>query len=153
MFFYEGFGTSDPLDSSLKLTIGFGASNALFSLIAYFLIEPRPDDGYLELGSLKNKKTQLLGLLLGRRSLLILSLGGGTAMLFVLTFLLNLDASNPAKLPVVVVFVILFTFFYSPGAGCVPFVYSAEVWPNDGRGMSCLTSACCSYSVPVDVRD
>ena len=73
-------------------------------------------------------------------------------MLFVLTFLLNLDASNPAKLPVVVVFIILFTFFYSPGAGCVPFVYSAEVWPNDGRGMSCPTS-CLFYSVPVDVRD
>ena len=55
-------------------------------------------------------------------------------MLFILTFLLRLDASNDAKLPLVMVFIILWTFFYSPGAGAVPFLYSAEVWPNEGRG-------------------
>lgn len=57
-------------------------------------------------------------------------------MLFILTFLLDLKEGNPAKLPVIVFFIIIFTLFYSPGAGCVPFLYSAEVWPNEGRGMS-----------------
>lgn len=55
-------------------------------------------------------------------------------MLFILTFLLNLDATNDAKMPLVMLFIILWTLFYSPGAGCVPFLYSAEVWPNEGRG-------------------
>ena len=57
-------------------------------------------------------------------------------MLFTLTFLLKINESNPAKLPLVVIFIMLLTLCYSPGAGCVPFLYSAEVWPNEGRGMS-----------------
>ncbi|KAH0555948.1 hypothetical protein GP486_006105 [Trichoglossum hirsutum] len=115
---------------SLRFTIGFGAANAVFSAMAYFLVEP--------LSAEKRRKSKLPAWLYGRRSLLLLSLGGGTLMLFILAFLLGLKESNPAKLPVVLVFVILFTFFYSPGAGCVPFLYSAEVWPNEGRevGMS-----------------
>jgi hypothetical protein len=39
-----------------------------------------------------------------------------------------------------VLFIMLYTLFYSPGAGCVPFLYSSEVWPNEGRGMSCTPS-------------
>ena len=49
----------------------------------------------------------------------------GTLML---TLLPNLDEGNPAELPVVVIFIMLFTFCHSPGAGCVPFLYLAEVW-------------------------
>jgi hypothetical protein len=150
-------------DNSLRLTIGFGAANTVFSMLAYWLIEPRPDVGVMEeeLSRLmmlqdpaageagagsgvqpqtinpKEKNRELPRWLFGRRSLLLLSLGFGTLMLFILTFLLTLDESNPAKLPVVVVFIMLFTLAYSPGAGCVPFLYSAEVWPNEGRGMSC----------------
>jgi hypothetical protein len=145
----QGSDITNEYDS-LRLTIGFGAANAVFSAVAYFLIEPLPVDcslGELE-GILppnpnaapedpRKKKRQLPRWLLGRRSLLLLSLAGGTLMLFILTFLLDLNERNPAKLPVVVVFIILFTLCYSPGAGCVPFVYSSEVWPNEGRGMSC----------------
>ncbi|KAN0071856.1 hypothetical protein V8E54_010452 [Elaphomyces granulatus] len=129
----------DPVGDSLRLTIGFGAANAVFSVIAYFVIEPPEDDE--DDSTPGKKKLQLAKRLRGRRSLLMISLGGGTAMLFVLTFLLNLNESSPAKLPLVVTFIMLFTLFYSPGAGCVPFVYSAEVWPNDGRGMSYPTSS------------
>ena len=149
-------------DNSLRLTIGFGAANTVFSMLAYWLIEPRPDMDVMEeqlnrlmmLGAFqdpaaggagaqpetrnpKEKNRELPRWLFGRRSLLLLSLGFGTLMLFILTFLLTLDESNPAKLPVVVTFIMLFTLAYSPGAGCVPFLYSAEVWPNEGRGMSC----------------
>ncbi|KAH0547679.1 hypothetical protein FGG08_000168 [Glutinoglossum americanum] len=117
-------------NDSLRLTIGFGAANAVFSIIAYFLIEP------LEVEN--RQKSKLPAWMHGRRSLLLLSLGGGTLMLLILTFLLGLKEGNPAKLPVVMLFIILFTLCYSPGAGCVPFLYSAEVWPNEGReiGMS-----------------
>jgi hypothetical protein len=74
--------------------------------------------------------------LYGRRSLLLLSLSGGTVTLFIMTFLLDLDEVNPVKLPFAVLFIILFTLCYSRGAGCVPFLYSAEVRRNEGRGMS-----------------
>jgi hypothetical protein len=181
-------GNPDGYDS-LRLTIGFGVANALFSILAYFLIEPLPveysldkDEEFqgimanipplpaepdnedededtpepgpefeaqpeaeaqpaLEAGSddmkYKEKKRELPRWLLGRRSLLLISLAGGTLMLFILTFLLDIHEDNPAKLPFVLIFVILFTLFYSPGAGCVPFIYSSEVWPNEGRGTSC----------------
>lgn len=138
-------------DDCLRLSIGFGAANALFSVIAYFLIERKKDDededdspppngaGDTEVQKgKKKKKISVPACLLGRRNLLLWSLAGGAAMLFVLTFLLDLPTNNRAKMGTVTAFVILFTFFYSPGAGAVPFVYSAEVWPNEGReiGMS-----------------
>jgi Sugar (and other) transporter len=59
-------------------------------------------------------------------------------MLLILAFLLDLNEENPAKQPLVVMFILLFALCYSPGAGCVPFTYSAEVWPNEGRGVSRL---------------
>jgi len=62
--------------------------------------------------------------------------------LFILTFLLKLPASNSHKLGAVTAFVFLFTLCYSPGAGAVPFLYSAEIWPNEGKevGMSWAVS-------------
>lgn len=81
----------DPVGDSLRLTIGFGVANAVFSVIAYFVIEPPEDDE--DDSTPGKKKLQLAKRLRGRRSLLMISLGGGTAMLFVLTFLLNLNES------------------------------------------------------------
>jgi sugar transport protein len=142
---FFSLNTQDPsqdaiatVDKSLGPVIGFGAANAVFSTIAYFLIEPRRDEdvGVAVQPDDPRKKRLQFSWLFGRRSLLLLSLGGGTVMLFILTLLLNRDSPS---LPLVVIFIILFTLFYSPG-GCVPFVYSAEVWPNDCRGMSRPTS-------------
>jgi hypothetical protein len=160
--------SGDPVKRNLGLAIGFGAANAVFSAIAYFLIEPLPPGlsmRYLGQGGIpvdedtrpKEEKTvkelkkeekrkerqkqrqeqlkKLQKLLYGRRRLLLQSLAGGTLMLFILTFLLKLPSSNPNKLGAVTAFVFLFTLCYSPGAGAVPFLYSAEVWPNEGRGM------------------
>ncbi|KAI9765689.1 MAG: hypothetical protein M1840_007247 [Geoglossum simile] len=122
--------TANAYDS-LRLAIGFGVVNAVASVIAYFLMEPNNPN--IELQKYTPPRWML-----GRRSLLLLSLAGGTVTLLVLALLLRLERENPAKLPAVMTFVILFTLCYSPGAGCVPFVYSAEVWPNEGRevGMS-----------------
>ncbi|KAF4628579.1 hypothetical protein G7Y89_g9571 [Cudoniella acicularis] len=132
---------------SLRLAIGFGAANAIFSTFAYFLIEPLESEDALltnyspsagQNSNQKRKRSLLPPWMHGRRSLMLLSLAGGTVMLFILTFLLDLKKENSAKLPSVMVFIMLFTLCYSPGAGCVPFLYSAEVWPNEGReiGMS-----------------
>jgi len=48
------------------------------------------------------------------------------------------DPSNSARIGVVAFFLILYTLFYSPGAGVVPFLYSSEIWPLAHRevGMS-----------------
>ena len=141
-------------NNSLALAIGFGAANAVFSAIAYFLIEPlevedplaaleqaeeQGEDGGVEGEGATHtspKKFKLPARLHGRRALLLLSLSSGTVVLFILTFLLRLKETNSAKLPFVLLFIILFTLCYSPGAGCVPFIYSSEVWPNEGRDMS-----------------
>jgi MFS family permease len=146
-------GSSDEkkMMDGLRFSIGFGAANALFSAIAYFFIEPldpkanpfatEGDEDTSDTNPIaadeqkdqkgKKKKRRVVH---GRRALLLISLSCGTVMLFILTFLLRLDKTNPAKLPLVMIFIILFTLFYSPGAGAVPFLYSAEVWPNEGRG-------------------
>ncbi|OXV07371.1 hypothetical protein Egran_04865 [Elaphomyces granulatus] len=137
--YIQGQSQDTTVDDSLGLAIGFGAANAVFSTIAYFLIEPRRDEdvGVAVQPDDPRKKRLQFSWLFGRRSLLLLSLGGGTVMLFILTFLQLLNTTASPSLPLVVIFIILFTLFYSPG-GCVPFVYSAEVWPNDCRevGMS-----------------
>jgi MFS family permease len=139
-FSSAGLSNTSNGNDSLRLAIGFGAANAVFSAIAYFLIEPLEDeDPFAEAAaSTKRQKRRKVSWMLGRRSLLLMSLAGGSLMLFILALLLDLKSDNPAKLPLVVIFIMLFTLFYSPGAGCVPFLYSAEVWPNEGRevGMS-----------------
>ncbi|KAE9378467.1 MFS general substrate transporter [Stipitochalara longipes BDJ] len=147
-------------NNSLGFGIGFGAANAVFSALAYFLIEPlEVEDPFAALeeeeeeqdggggggeeereGAVRasRRKFKLPAKLHGRRALLLLSLSSGAVVLFIITFLLDMKDTNSAKLPLVCLFIILFTLCYSPGAGCVPFVYSSEVWPNEGReiGMS-----------------
>jgi hypothetical protein len=159
--------TGDTVKQNLGLGVGFGAANAIFSTIAYWLIEPLPHDMGVEdadeeiitppsedaptkearkVARKKEARQQrvkkLQELLYGRRRLLLQSLFSGTVMLFILTFLLRLPKENSAKLGAVTTFIFLFTLCYSPGAGAVPFLYSAEIWPNEGRGMLVLLCAC-----------
>jgi hypothetical protein len=115
--------------------MGFGAANALFSAAAFKLVEPPEADEKSDEKDKEERLPKITELLYGRRRLLLASLAGGTVMLFILTFLLRLPVENPNKLGAVLAFVFLFTICYSPGAGAIPFVYSAEVWPNEGRGM------------------
>ena len=164
----EKDGDQASIKQNLGLGIGFGAANAIFSAIAYFLIELLPEGLSLEdvneldeaaangnnkpdkpkTEAERKKETarrerqerlyKFRRLLYGRRRLLLQSLAGGTVMLFVLTFLLRLPPTNPHKLGAVTAFIFLFTLCYSPGAGAVPFLYSAEIWPNEGRGIFLL---------------
>jgi hypothetical protein len=149
----SGGSPEEKAFDSLRLTLGFGAANALSSCLAYWAIESLPIDYSLDAfnglppieppsatsSSEKKKKEKkkrrfLQAQIYGRRALLLFSLAGGTLLLLALSILLTLKDTNSAKLPLVVIFLMLFTLAYSPGAGAVPFLYSAEVWPNEGRG-------------------
>lgn len=70
----------------------------------------------------------------GRRFLLLMSLAGGIITLLITAVSFGIQSNSPARLPVIALFIILFTLAYSPGAGCIPFLYSSEVFPNEGRG-------------------
>lgn len=138
------------LKNNLRMIIGFSAASVAMSAVAYFLVEPLPVDTSLAdlfpQGSRTirplNSKTQknhqkrlkeLHRIMSGRRRLLLISLASGTAMLSGLTGALSLSDDSPRKTPVVFLFMIFLAFCYSPGVGAVPFLYSAEVWPNEAR--------------------
>lgn len=59
-------------------------------------------------------------------------------------FCFYIPTSSSAHLPAIAVFIYLFSAFYSPGEGPVPFTYSAEAFPLFHRGMS-------EISTPSDV--
>ena len=50
----------------------------------------------------------------GRRFLLLTSLAAGVVTLLLTSTMFNLDESNPARLPMIIFFIIVFTAFYSP---------------------------------------
>lgn len=69
----------------------------------------------------------------GRRFLLLSSLGAGVVTLALTSAMFHIPDGNPARLPMIILFIMIFTAVYSPGAGAIPFLYSAEIWPNEGR--------------------
>ena len=69
----------------------------------------------------------------GRRFLLLTSLGAGVITLALTSAMFHIPDGNPARLPLIILFIMIFTAVYSPGAGAIPFLYSAEIWPNEGR--------------------
>jgi MFS family permease len=114
----------------VRLTIGFSAATAIFSIIAYFLIDPLKETMTIYREHIVRQQLH------GRRSLMLSSLAGSTVMLFIFTFLVTIDESSQVKLPITIISIVAYAFFYAPGAGSVPFLYSSEIWPNEGRGMS-----------------
>ncbi|KAL8730066.1 MAG: hypothetical protein Q9181_004797 [Wetmoreana brouardii] len=75
----------------------------------------------------------------GRRFLLLISLFGCIWTLLITALLFNIDQDSPARLPLIALFLMIFTLFYSVGAGPIPFLYCAEVFPNEGRGAGLLS--------------
>ena len=59
----------------------------------------------------------------GRRFLLLLSLAGGFFTLLITSLLFQIDNNSSARLPLIALFVMLFTMFYSLGIGPIPFLY------------------------------
>jgi hypothetical protein len=109
----------------------------VFSAVAFYFIEP-----------LDVEKHPIASRLRGRRFLLLLSLGAGVFTL--LATGLSFDIHNSHRDGTIIAFVLIFTMFYSPGkwpcvvssssshiqgAGCIPFLYSSEVWGNESRSV------------------
>ena len=107
------YGDINPMQS-LWLSFGFAVSNAVFSPIAYWLIDSK-----------------------GRRFLLLASLFAMVPLLLATAFSFKIP-NQTARFAVAEVFIIIYTAAYSPGAGVVPFPYSSEVFPliNREAGMS-----------------
>ncbi|CAN6672306.1 myo-inositol transporter 2 [Trichomonascus vanleenenianus] len=69
----------------------------------------------------------------GRRTLLLFTFPNMTWSLLAAGFSFFIPKDNPARLGVIAFFIYLFTAFYSPGEGPVPFTYSAEIFPLSHR--------------------
>ncbi|GAA5933859.1 hypothetical protein JCM10213_008452, partial [Rhodosporidiobolus nylandii] len=104
--------------TSLLGSFGYGLINWVFSFPAFFTIDN-----------------------FGRRSLLLFTLPFLSFFMFLSGFGF-LISSNSGQLAMVTTGIYLFAAFYGPGAGPVPFSYSAEVYPLQVRelGMSWATA-------------
>ncbi|KAG5640973.1 hypothetical protein DXG03_006476 [Asterophora parasitica] len=80
----------------------------------------------------------------GRRNLLLFTFPNMAWTLLAAGFCFLIHDGNPARVPLIALFVFLFAAFYSPGEGPVPFTYSAEVFPLTHRemGMSWAVATC-----------
>ena len=78
----------------------------------------------------------------GRRALLLVTFPNMAWTLLAAGFCFYIPVHSGAHLPVLALFVYLFSAFYSPGEGPVPFTYSAEAFPLFHRevGMSLAVS-------------
>ncbi|KAL3482058.1 general substrate transporter [Aspergillus californicus] len=109
------FGSTASRNKINLLNFGFGASNFVFTLPAFFLIDSK-----------------------GRRFILLTSFFFMTFSLLGASFCFNIEAEASRVAAVVVTVIILYTASYSIGAGPVPFTLSAEIFPLAFRevGMS-----------------
>ncbi|KAG6325932.1 hypothetical protein ID866_13157, partial [Astraeus odoratus] len=114
IFSESGFSTGSALAGS----VGFGALNWLFALPAVFTIDT-----------------------FGRRNLLLFTFPL-LAICLLITGFSFWDPSEKGRVTGVSIGMYLFTIFYSPGEGPVPFTYSAEAFPLYIRdlGMSLATA-------------
>ena len=108
------FDTSSDLRSAAWFSCGFGLANFLFTIPAYKRIDSH-----------------------GRRYLLLNSLFGMIWSLLAVALCFRIT-DHGTRVGTVAAFIFVFTFFYSIGAGPVPFTFSAEVFPLAFRevGMS-----------------
>ncbi|KAG6329721.1 hypothetical protein ID866_9368 [Astraeus odoratus] len=114
IFSESGFSTA----SALAASVGFGALNWVFALPAVFTIDT-----------------------FGRRNLLLFTFPC-MAMCLLITGFSFWDPFEKGRVAGVSIGMYLFTIFYSPGEGPVPFTYSAEAFPLYIRdiGMSFATA-------------
>lgn len=94
---------------SMWASWGYGLINFLFAIPAFYTIDT-----------------------FGRRSLLLFTFPNMFWSLLA-AGLSNLASDSTTKLGLMATFIYLFTIFYSPGEGPVPFTYSAEVFPLSHR--------------------
>lgn len=83
----------------------------------------------------------------GRRALLLLTIPFLSLSLLAAGFASLISEKSNAHIGVISLFIVLFSVFYSPGLGPVPFTFSAEVFPLVNRG-----EAFCLHSPAVALR-
>jgi hypothetical protein len=66
-----------------------------------------------------------------QRFLLLFSLSAAALILFIAAFCFDIHSSSRAG--IIIAFAYMFTVFHSPRAGCMPFLYSSEIWGSDSR--------------------
>ncbi|KAF9446294.1 hypothetical protein P691DRAFT_776969 [Macrolepiota fuliginosa MF-IS2] len=117
IFSQAGYTVRDALLASW----GFGLVNWLFAFPAIWTIDT-----------------------FGRRNLLLFTFPNMAWTLLAAGFCFFIPSTNPARVPLIALFVFLFAAFYSPGEGPVPYTYSAEVFPLTHRemGMSWAVATC-----------
>ncbi|KAH8665092.1 major facilitator superfamily domain-containing protein [Tricladium varicosporioides] len=101
---------------------GFGLTNFLAAFPAYLII----DKG-------------------GRRPLLLATIPILAISLIAAAFSFKIPEGSKAHNPVIFLFVIIFTIFYSVGLGPAPFTYSAEVFPQGHREVGMSFAVFCNF--------
>ncbi|WRT67418.1 uncharacterized protein IL334_004389 [Kwoniella shivajii] len=96
----------------LLASFGFGLVNTIFAIPAIYTIDT-----------------------FGRRNLLLFTFPCMSVCLFWAGSMFFMDTGNAARVPILALAIYLFTAFYSPGMGPVPFVYAAESYPLTHREM------------------
>ncbi|KAJ0425053.1 hypothetical protein BJY00DRAFT_298952 [Aspergillus carlsbadensis] len=109
------FRNTTDLNAVNLMSFAFGAANFLFTMPAFFLIDAK-----------------------GRRFILLISFVGMTISLLMASFSFQIISEGGRIAAVSILVIVLFTSFYSIGAGPVPFTLSAEIFPLAFRevGMS-----------------
>ncbi|KAH6667895.1 hypothetical protein B0J14DRAFT_619902 [Halenospora varia] len=121
------FSSGDSTDPGNELNAlwigwGFGLTNFLAAFPAYLII----DKG-------------------GRRPLLLTTIPLLAVTLLAAAFSFKIPEASKAHNPVIFLFVILYTIFYSIGLGPVPFTYSAEVFPQGNREVGMSVAVFCNF--------
>ncbi|KAJ6603120.1 hypothetical protein B0H10DRAFT_2167249 [Mycena sp. CBHHK59/15] len=116
--------------ASLLASWGFGLVNFVFAFPAVWTIDT-----------------------FGRRNLLLFTFPNMAWTLLTAGFCFFIPSSNAARVPLIALFIYLFSAFYSPGEGPVPFTYSAEVFPLTHRemGMSFAVATCLFFAAVLSV--
>ncbi|KAI0744237.1 hypothetical protein C8Q80DRAFT_1107713 [Daedaleopsis nitida] len=89
----------------------------------------------------------------GRRSLLLFTFPQMAWTLLAAGFCFYIPSDNKAHLGIIALFIYLFTAFYSPGEGPVPFTYSAECFPLSHRevGMGWAVATCLFWAAVLSI--
>ncbi|PBK68073.1 hypothetical protein ARMSODRAFT_937544 [Armillaria solidipes] len=85
----------------------------------------------------------------GRRNLLLFTFPNMAWTLLAAGFCFKfIPVESSARVPLIALFIAIFTVFYSPGEGPVPYTYSAEVFPLTHRemGMSWAVATCLGWA-------
>ncbi|KAI1644275.1 uncharacterized protein F4817DRAFT_367751 [Daldinia loculata] len=125
---FKDAGTSDF--NALLASWGFGLVNFLFAWPAIWTIDT-----------------------FGRRPLLLFTFPNMAWSLLAAGFCTLIPKTSAAHTGLVALFVYVFAMFYSPGAGPVPYTYSAEIFPLSHRevGMAWAVATCLFWAAVLSI--